>query len=263
MALGAFALFAALFALAAPLPARAQDKPPLLVFAAASLKNALDEIATAWTRGSGVAVRISYASSSALAKQIEQGAPADLFLSADRDWMDYIDAKKLVRAGTRHDLLGNSIVLIAPKDGATANVTIAPGFPLASLLGGGRLAVAGTATVPAGKYAKAALEKLGVWAAVEQRLAEAENVRAALAFVARGETPLGVVYATDAAAEPSVKIVGRFPPDSHPAIVYPMAILAESKNPAAEGFRRHLAGPEAKAIFERHGFTVFAPPRSS
>jgi molybdate transport system substrate-binding protein len=261
--LRALALVAALFAFAPPAPLQAQDKPPLLVFAAASLKNALDEIAAGWSRGSGVTVRVSYASSSALAKQIELAAPADLFISADLGWMDYLDAKKLVRAGTRHDLLGNSLVLIAPKDGAITSVTIAPGLPLANLLSDGRLAVAGTATVPAGKYAKAALIKLGVWPFVERRLAEAENVRAALAFVARGETPLGIVYATDAAVEPGVKIVGRFPTDSHPPIVYPVAVLATSKNPATATFFRHLAGPEARSVFERHGFTVSAPRRSS
>jgi molybdate transport system substrate-binding protein len=176
--------------------------------------------------------------------------------------MDYVDQRKLLRPGTRHNLLGNAIVLIAPKDSATANVTIAPGFPLANLLGNSRLAAASVATVPAGRYGKAALEKLGVWTSVEKRLAEAENVRAALAFVARGEAPLGIVYSTDASAEPSVKIVGRFPADSHPPIVYPIAVLETSKHPAADAFRRHLAGAQAKTIFERHGFTVLAPPRS-
>jgi len=263
MPLRALALFAAMLAIAPIAPARAQDKPPLLVFAAASLKNALDEIGAAWTRTSNIQVRVSYAASPTLAKQIEQGAPADLFISADRDWMDFVEGKKLIRAGTRHDLLSNAIVLIAPKASTTTGVTVAPGFPLAHLLGGGRLALASVATVPAGKYAKAALEKLGVWASVEKQLAEAENVRAALAFVARGEAPLGIVYATDAAAEPSVKIIGRFPADSHPPIVYPMATIAESKHPAADALRRYLAGPEAKAIFEQHGFTVLAPPRSS
>jgi molybdate transport system substrate-binding protein len=263
MSLGVFALFVTALAFAPLAPARAQDRPPLLVFAAASMKNALDEVANAWTKRSGIAVRTSYAASSALAKQIEQGAPADLFISADRDWMDYVEAKKLVRAGTRHDLLGNALVLIAPKSSATAEIRVAPGFPLARLLGAGRLAVAGTATVPAGKYAKAALIELGVWDSVDKRLAEAENVRAALAYVARGETRLGIVYATDAAAEPNVKTVGRFPNGSHPPIIYPVAILVESKHPAAEAFRRYLAGPAAKPILERHGFTVLAPPRSS
>jgi molybdate transport system substrate-binding protein len=263
MSLGVFALFVTALAFAPLAPARAQDRPPLLVFAAASMKNALDEVANAWTKRSGIAVRTSYAASSALAKQIEQGAPADLFISADRDWMDYVEAKKLVRAGTRHDLLGNALVLIVPKDAAIRSVDVTADFPLARLLGDGRLAVAGTATVPAGKYAKAALIKLGAWDSVEKRLAEAENVRAALAYVARGEAPLGIVYATDAAAEPSVKIVGRFPDGSHPPIVYPMAIPAESRHAAAEALRHYLAGPEARPMFERHGFTVLAPPRSS
>ena len=234
----------------------AQDKPPLTVFAAASLKNALDEINDAWTKGSGVTVRTSYAASSALAKQIEEGGPADLFLSADLDWMDYVEKKNLVRSGTRQSLLGNSIVLVAPKGWNKGEVKIGSNFPLASLLGDGRLSVAATATVPAGRYAKAALEKLGVWASVEKKLAEAENVRAALAFVSRGEAPLGIVYSTDAAAEPGVVIVGRFPADSHPPIVYPVGVMNSSKNPEAENYRRYLAGPDARKVFEKHGFAV-------
>jgi molybdate transport system substrate-binding protein len=238
-------------------------EPPLLVFAAASLKNALDEIGAAWTKQSGTAVRVSYAASPALAKQIEQGAPADLFIAADLDWMDYVDQKGLLRPGTRQNLLGNALVLVASKEWSKGEVKIELNFPLGALLGDGRLAIASTAAVPAGKYGKAALEKLGAWTAVAGKLAEAENVRAALAFVARGEAPLGIVYRTDAAAEPNVIVVGTFPADSHPPIVYPAAVLAGAKHPQAEALRRYLAGPEARRIFGRHGFAVLAAPSSS
>lgn len=243
--------------------AASAQEPPLLVFAAASLKNALDEIGAAWTKQSGIAVRVSYAASPALAKQIEQDAPADLFISADLDWMDYVDNKGLVRAGTRQNLLGNAIVLVANKEWSKGEVKIAPDFLLAALLGDGRLAMASIAAVPAGKYGKAALEKLGVWASVAGKLAEAENVRAALVFVARGEAPLGIVYRTDAAAEPNVVVVGTFPADSHPPIVYPAAVLAGSRHTQAEAFRRYLAGPEAGRIFGRHGFAVLPAPSAS
>jgi molybdate transport system substrate-binding protein len=236
-------------------PAAAQNAP-VVVFAAASLKNALDEIAAGWTAKSGIEVKTSYAASSALAKQIEEGAPADLFVSADVDWMDYVEKKGLVKPGTRGDLIGNSIVLIASRDWAKGEVKIDPNFPLGDLLSGGRLAMAGTAAVPAGKYGKAALEKLGVWNSVAAQIAEAENVRAALALVARGEAPLGIVYRTDAVAEPGVKIVGAFPADSHPPIVYPAAILTTSKNTKADDFLRYLAGPEAKTVFGKQGFTL-------
>jgi molybdate transport system substrate-binding protein len=242
--------------------ARAQE-PPLLVFAAASLKNALDEISAAWTKQSGAAVRVSYAASPTLAKQIEQGAPADLFIAADLDWMDYVDGKGLVRAGTRQNLLGNALVLVAGKDWKRGEVKIEANFSLAALLGYGRLAIASTAAVPAGKYAKAALTKLGVWTTVADKLAEAENMRAALAFVARGEAPLGIVYRTDAAAEPNVFVVGTFPADTHPPIVYPAAVLTGAKHSQAEAFRRYLAGPEARQIFGRHGFAVLAPPSAT
>jgi len=259
------AAFAIAFALAAfPLPSpAAAENAPVVVFAAASLKNALDEIAAGWTAKSGFAVKASYGASPALAKQIEEGAPADLFISADLDWMDYVEKKNLLQAGTCDNLLGNSIVLVASPDWTKGEVKIAPNFPLADLLGGGRLAMAGVATVPAGKYGKAALETLGVWSSVANRLAEAENVRAALALVTRGEAPLGIVYRTDDAAEPKVKIVGTFPDDSHPPIVYPAAALANSKNPHAEALLRYLAGPEARAIFEKDGFAVLARRTSS
>jgi molybdate transport system substrate-binding protein len=259
------AAFAIAFALAATLPpsSAGAESESVVVFAAASLKNALDEIATGWTAKSGVTVKTSYAASSALAKQIEEGAPADLFISADLDWMDYVEKKNLLKAGTRGNLLGNSIVLVAPKDWTKGDVKIEPNFPLANLLGDGRLAMAAIASVPAGKYGKASLEKLGVWNSVASKVAETENVRAALALVARGEAPLGIVYRTDAAAEPGVKIVGTFPDDSHPPIVYPAATLTSSKNAKAEDFLRYLAGPEAKAIFERNGFKVLATRSST
>jgi len=259
------AAFAIAFALAAPLspsPSGAESAP-VVVFAAASLKNALDEIAAGWTAKSGVAVKTSYAASSALAKQIEEGAPADLFIAADLDWMDYVEKKNLVKVGTRDNLLGNSIVLVAAKDWTKGAIKIEPSFPLESLLGDGRLAMANIAAVPAGKYGKAALDKLGVWNSVANKLAEAENVRAALALVARGEAPLGIVYRTDAAAEPGVKIVGTFPEDSHPPIVYPLALLMNSKTAYAEEFLRYLAGPEARAAFEKNGFSVLARRSSS
>ena len=242
-------------ALATPLTAaRAQEKP-VLVFAAASLKNALDEIGAGWQREAGKRATVSYAASSALAKQIEAGAPADVFVSADLAWMDYVAAKRLVREGTRANLLRNRIVLIAPAASA-ARIDIAPNMALAPLLGGGRLAMANTEAVPAGKYGKAALVALGAWDGVKDRIAQAENVRAALLLVARGEAPLGIVYSTDAAAEPKVKIVGTFPEATHPPIVYPMAILARSANADARAYADYLRSPAAKAAFERHGFAV-------
>lgn len=248
------------FALTAPLfspPAFSQNEP-VVVFAAASMKNALDEAAKKWTEKSKIEVKSSYAASSALAKQIEAGAPADIFISADLDWMNYVDGKKLVKAGTRSNLLGNSIVLVANKDWSKGDVKIGQGFELAKLLGDGRLSMADTATVPAGKYGKSALEKLGVWDSVSGKLAQAENVRAALALVGRGEAPLGIVYKTDAAADSNVKIIGSFPDDSHKPIVYPAAQIETSKNAKAAEFLHYLASPEAKTIFEKHGFTVLA-----
>lgn len=191
-------------------PAAAQAKT-LTVFAAASMKNALDEVSAAYTAKTGVKVVASYAASSALAKQLEQGAPADIFISADTDWMTYSIGKKTINEPTRVDLLGNKIVLIAPKDLKIENVTIGQGFDLAKLAGDGRIATGDVKAVPVGKYAKAALEKLGSWQAVEPKFAMAESVRAALALVARGEAVLGIVYETDAKVEPGVKIVGAFP----------------------------------------------------
>jgi molybdate transport system substrate-binding protein len=241
--------------------ARAQNRD-VLVFAAASMKNALDEINDAWAReNGGRKATISYAASSALAKQIEGGAPADLFVSADLDWMEYVGDKGLIRTETRINLLGNRIVLIAPKDGVSA-MTIAPGLDLAGALGQGRLAMANVDAVPAGKYGKAALEKLGAWNAVKDRVAQAENVRAALLLVSRGEAPLGIVYQTDAAADPTVKIVGTFPEDTHPPIVYPVAVTKTSANGNAPALLAFLRGPAARVAFERQGFTVLNRPAS-
>ena len=234
--------------------ARADD---LVVFAAASLKDALDAVNTDWQKSAGKHATISYAASSALAKQIEAAAPADVFISADLDWMDYLDKKSLIAPGTRHNLLGNSLVLIAPAD-AAPSVEIVQGFPLAKLLNGGKLAMADPNAVPAGKYGKAALTKLGVWDAVAGSVAAAENVRACLLLVARGEAPYGIVYKTDAAIEPKVKIVGAFPADSVPPIIYPIAQTASSKNPDAAAFSAYLSGPDATKQFEHYGFAVLS-----
>jgi molybdate transport system substrate-binding protein len=235
-------------------PASAQDSG-ILLFAAASLKNALDAIDDQYQKDTGKHVAASLAASSTLAKQIESGAPADIFISADLDWMDYVAQKNLIKADTRKNLLGNELVLIAPKDSALT-LTIAPHFDLAKLLAGGKLAMADTSAVPAGKYGKAALEKLGVWDQVSGQIAQAENVRAALALVARNEAPLGIVYQTDAAAEPGVKIVATFPGDTHPPIIYPIALLAGSKNPDASGYLQYLESAKARPLFEKQGFTV-------
>lgn len=235
-------------------PAAAQSQS-VLIFAAASLKNALDEISAQWTKDTGKQAKISYAASSALAKQIEGAAPADIFISADLDWMDYVAQRKLIKPESRANLLGNRIVLIAGKDSKAA-AKIEPGFPLRTLLGDGRLAMANVDSVPAGKYGKASLEKLGVWASVQDRIAQAENVRAALLLVSRGEAPLGIVYQTDAAADPNVRIVGAFPENTHPGIVYPIALVASSANPDAAAFVAHLGSPAARASFEKQGFTV-------
>ena len=235
----------------------------LVIFAAASLKNALDEIAAAWTKETGkTAPKISYGASSALAKQMEQGAPADLFISADTDWMDYVDQKSLIKKDTRVNLLGNKIVLIAPKDSKVA-IEIKPGFDLAKALGGGKPAMANVDAVPAGKYGKAALEKLGTWNGVKDNIAQAENVRAALLLVARGEAPLGIVYSTDAAAEPNVKILGAFPADSHPPIIYPAAETKDSKSADARPFLDYLKSSKARPAFEKQGFTVLVKSATS
>ncbi len=245
-------LWAAFLLLAlASVPAMAAD---VTVFGAASLADALKEVAADYQRDGGKAVVTSFAASSTLARQIEASGGADIFISADLDWMDYLDKKGLIAAGSRENLLANRLVLIAPKDAATS-IAIAPHFDLLSALKGGRLAIANPDTVPAGKYGRAALTALGVWDSVAAHLANAEDVRVALAYVARGEAPLGIVYATDAKAEPAVKIVGIFPPDSHPPILYPAALIKDAK-PDARGFLAYLSSSAARAIFEKDGFTV-------
>src|SRR4051812_25504656 len=247
-------------AVVGPDPAQAQEKM-LTVFAAASMKNALDEVDAAYAKKTGVKPVVSYAASSALMKQIEQGAPADVFVSADLDWMDYGSRKKVIADATRVNLLGNKIVLIAPNDAKLADVTIGPGFDLAKLAGDGRVTTGDIKAVPVGKYAKAALEKLGAWAAVEPKMAMAENVRAALALVARGEAALGIVYETDAKVESGVKIIGYFPPDSHPPIVYPVAATTTAK-PETSDYLAFLRSQAAKTIFEKYGFSFLIKPTS-
>jgi molybdate transport system substrate-binding protein len=256
---GLFAAFVLLWG-AASSPATAEDKT-LTVFAAASMKNALDDIDAAFTAKTGIKVAASYAASSTLAKQIEQGAPADVFVSADTDWMDYAIGKKNIDEPTRVNLLGNSIVLIAPKDTKIDNVTIAPGFDLAKLAGDGKIATGDVKAVPVGKYAKAALEKLGAWQAAEPKFAMADSVRAALTLVARGEAVLGIVYATDAKVEPGVKVVGTFPADSHPPIIYPVAATTTAK-PEAKSYLDYLHSQAAKAVLEKYGFTYLVKPTS-
>jgi molybdate transport system substrate-binding protein len=241
-------------------PVSAEDKT-LTVFAAASMKNALDDIDAAFTAKTGVKVSASYAASSTLAKQIEQGAPADVFVSADTDWMDYATAKKNINEPTRINLLGNSIVLIAPKDSKIENVAVGQGFDLAKLAGDGKIATGDVKAVPVGKYTKAALEKLGAWTAAEPKFAMAESVRAALTLVARGEAALGIVYATDAKVEPGVKIVGTFPADTHPPIIYPVAATSIAK-PEANAYLDYLRSAAAKAVLEKYGFTYLIRPTS-
>ena len=235
--------------------ARAQDDAGLTVFAAASLKEALDDAAAAYRKQTGVPVRVSYAASSALARQIEQGAPADVFFSADLEWMDYLQQRNRLDVATRRSLLGNRLVLIAPR-ASKAQVDLRRPATLLAALGDGRLAVGQTRTVPAGKYAKASLESLSLWNGVRPRLAESESVRAALMLVARGETPLGIVYASDAKAEPGVRVVATFPEDSHPPIVYPVAALRGARAAQAARFLQWLASPAADALFTKRGFTV-------
>jgi len=241
-------------------PARAQGGD-LVVFAAASLKNALDAVNAQWQKETGKKAIISYAASSALAKQIEQGAPAQMFISADLDWMDYVAQKNLIKPDTRSNLLGNRIVLIAPKDNAQP-IEIKAGFDLAKALGDGRLAMANVDAVPAGKSGKAALEKLGAWATVSSKVAQAENVRAALLLVSRGEAPAGIVYQTDAAADANVKVIGVFPEDAHPRIIYPIALTANADHPDAKDFLAYIKSAKAKPVFEAQGFTVLNPGQS-
>jgi molybdate transport system substrate-binding protein len=247
-------LFLALV-LAAPLlgqPARASD---VTIFAAASLKNALDDAVKRYEAKTEHKVVVSYAASSALAKQIEAGAPADIFFSADLDWMDELQKKNLIDVASRQTLLGNTLILIAPKD-STVTLPMEKNLPLFKALGPeGKLAMANVDSVPAGRYGKAALIYLGVWDEVAPRVAQADNVRAALAFVSKGEAPLGLVYGTDAKAEPAVRVVGTFPEESHPEILYPVALLARAR-PEARDFLQFLLSSEAAPAFEAQGFSM-------
>lgn len=232
--------------------AAAPAEPPL-VLAATSLQESLTAAAERWAAKGHPRPLLSFAGSSALARQVEAGAPADLFVSADEEWMDYLAQHRLIQPRTRVSFLTNSLVMIAPA-ASDVQLALEPGFPLERALGRGRLAMADPGGVPAGKYGREALTRLGVWSSVEGRVAAAENVRVALALVARSEAPLGIVYATDARAASGVRVVGTFPPVSHGPIRYPVALLAASRNPEAEGFRRFLISPEGQAVFRRFGF---------
>lgn len=245
-----FARYLVLLALIAA-PVRADE---VLVFAAASLRTALDEIAPGFAEATGHRMVVSSAGSSQLARQIQLGAPADLFISANTAWMDTLDAEGRLVAGTRRDLLGNRLVLVA-GGGQAAPLDLADPDTLADRLGSGHLAMALVDAVPAGIYAKAALDSLGLWAGVTSRVVQTDNVRAALALVATGAAPLGVVYASDAVAEPRVTVVATFPETSHPKIVYPVAILAGHDGPGPRALLDHLSSPAARALFEAQGFT--------
>ncbi|KNC15431.1 molybdate transporter [Pantoea sp. RIT-PI-b] len=246
---------AAVTVLTLSLAGQAVAAEKITVFAAASLTNALQEIATQYQKKTGVEVVSSFASSSVLARQIDQGAPADLFISADQQWMDDVVAKNSVVTNTRYTLLGNDLVLIAPKSDAAKVVTVDSKTDWKSLLKGERLAVGDPDHVPAGIYAKEALQKLGAWDALSPQLAPANNVRAALALVERNETPYGIVYGSDAVASQKVQVVGRFPEDSHKPVEYPMAIVKEHQNATVTAFYNYLQGPDAAAVFKQYGFT--------
>ena len=234
----------------------AAQQPQILVFAAASLSETVQELSTNYEKTAQVTVKSSFDSSSVLARQIEAGAQADVFFSADTAWMDYLQSRNLIKPGSRKNLLSNSLVLIAPAQ-SQIQLRIAPHFPLMAALGNGRLATGDPDSVPAGRYARSALATLGVWDEVALRLARAENVRVALLYVARGETPLGIVYATDALADKGVRVVDTFPADTHEPIVYPIALTKSAKSEAA-GFIAYLSGPQGRDIFVKHGFTVLA-----
>lgn len=245
------ALVSALYLL--PAHSQEQDPPELLVFAAASLTNVLGELSPAWQKKSGVVVKLSFASSSVLARQIEAGGRADVFVSADQEWMDYLQERNLLMESSRRDLVGNRLVLIAPAD-SRLTLRIASRFDLAGALAGGRLATGDPDTVPAGRYARSALTSLGVWDSVADRLARADNVRGALMFVARGEAPLGIVYSTDAAVDRNVRVIDTFPASSHKPITYPAAAIKGSRGEAA-AYLEFLAGPAAREGWRRFGFT--------
>jgi len=232
---------------------------PVMIFAAATLKPALDPIAQAASEALHVRVTVVYGPSPALVKQLESGAPADIFFSADADWMNAVVARKLVDPATRVDLLSSRLVLIAPAADATP-VSITPGFPLATMLGGGHLAMCDPMMMPAGRYGRAALQKLGVWPSVQHRIANAEDVLTAVTYVSRREAALGIVFDTDAKLDPAVAVVGTFPADTHPPIVYPVAAVARSTNPETPRVLAFLRSAAARTIFVAHGYTVLAAP---
>ena len=241
-----------LLLVALPAVAAAPDKPVITVFAAASLTNVLQELGDKFTERSSISIKFSFAASSALAKQIENGAPADVFFSADIEWMDYLQTRKLIQIPTRHDVVGNQLVLVAPAD-SKIELKISPHFPLAAALGNGRLATGDPDSVPVGRYAREALTKLGVWNDIEARLVRADNVRSALVFVDRGEAPIGIVYATDAQMDKKVRVVDVFPEDTHLPIVYPLALTAAAKAESIE-FVDYVRGPVGNATFKKYGF---------
>jgi molybdate transport system substrate-binding protein len=245
----------------ARVPSAADQDRPFMVFAAASLTEALTEVSAAFTQETGIRVKTSFAASSVLARQIEAGAPATVFFAADEEWMDYLQSRKLLAPGSRKDVLGNQLVLIAPAD-STASVKITSGPALVQAVGGARIATGDPDSVPVGKYAKAALIKLGVWEQLQGRLVRAEDVRSALAFVARGEAPFGIVYLTDAKAEKRVKVLDVFPQDTYPPIRYPIAMTAEA-GPDASRFVEFVTGQRAAAIFQKHGFALTATAREA
>jgi len=251
-------LAAVLVAASAPAPAQQSS---ITVFAAASMKNALDDVNAAFTKRSNIKTVASYAATSALMRQIEQGAPADIFASADLQWMDYGLKNKLINPATRVNLLGNRLVLIAPKDSKIGTVKLAAGFDLAKLAGDGRIATGEVKSVPVGRYAMAALQKLGMWTSVEKKMAMVENVRVALTLVARGEAALGIVYETDAKVDPGVKIVAHFPADSHPEIVYPVGATVKA-NANAPRYINFLQTQTTKSVFEKFGFSFLVKPTS-
>jgi len=259
--LALYALLGTLAILAPVRPASAQQEP-VTVFAAASLQDALTGIGKQFTDQNGAPVRFSFASSAVLAKQIDQGAPADIFASADIEWMDWAQEHKLINPQTRVDLLGNKLVIVAPTDSKLSALAFERNA-LLSAVGQSRLATGEVSSVPVGRYAKSALEKLGLWADIQPRLAQSENVRAALALVARGEAALGIVYETDAKAEPRVKVVATFPEDSHPPIIYPFALTVGAKGAAPARFLAFSQAAAARAVFTSQGFTVLPPQRST
>lgn len=237
-------------------PSKAPEKAPI-IFAAASMKTALDAVAEAWKAETGKSTSLAYGSSGNLAKQIDYGAPADIFISADLAWMDYLEKQKLIRPDTRRNLLGNQLVLIEPADVRT-DLKISPGFDLAGATGDSKVAVCTIASCPGGIYAKQALESLGIFSSVEPKLAQGDNIRTALTLVSRGEAKFGIVYATDANADPKVRVVGTFPEATHSPIVYPVALVAGSKNPDAASFLAFLSSPTAAKIFSAQGFRILS-----